>query len=109
MADETPIVDLVPIPKDEKPPDKETQTQEIYFNGIEVGMSLSDFQITLVTNGRRHSRLLLSFTTAKTLLATLGFAMGEFEKRTRQTIMVMDDVKRAIEEKKDNAQQSHES
>lgn len=70
---------------------------EIYFNGIEIGMSLSDLNIILVTNGKRHSRLLMSFTTAKTLVAHLKEAVGELERRTDQKIMTMEDVKKAVE------------
>ena len=69
----------------------------IYFNGFEVGISLSDIYVTLGTNGHHHSRLLMSFTTAKTLMAHLKQTVEAFEKRTKHTIMTMGDVNKALE------------
>lgn len=84
----------------EKSDNKTVEVQEIYFNGIEIGMTLSDLNIILMTNGHRHSQLFMSFSTAKTLLKHLDQAMGELERRTEQTIMTMEDVKKAVDKAK---------
>lgn len=68
----------------------------VYFNGFEVGISLSDLYVTLMTNGHQHSQLFMSFGTAKTLLVHLKRTVDEFERRTNQPIMAMEDVKQAL-------------
>lgn len=70
----------------------------IYFNGFEVGVSLSDLYVTLGTNGHYHSRLLMSFTTAKTLMAHLKRTVDGFEQLTKHTIMTMEDTNKAVKQ-----------
>ena len=93
MADETQPDALI-----EKAADSSVILPKVYFNGFEVGLSLSDLHITLMTNGLKHSQLFMSFGTAKTLLAHLKRTVDEFERRTDQPIMAMDDVKQALEQ-----------
>ncbi len=71
--------------------------QQIYFNGFEVALSLSDVNIMLKTNGVTHSQLFLSFNTAKTLMKVLDQHIRVLEEKTKQEIMTMDKIKEAIE------------
>lgn len=93
MADETQS-DTVTQKADNSP----VVLPRLYFNGFEVGLSLSDLYITLMTNGNQHSQLLMSFSTAKTLLAHLKVAVDQFERKTNQPILAMEDVKQALEQ-----------
>ncbi len=81
----------------EQSDDRAEEMPEIYLNGFEVAFSLSDINIITITNGRRRYRLLMSFTTAKTLLAQLAMTMEALEKNTGQTIMTMDNIKVAMD------------
>ena len=97
MADET---ERIPVTSAEE---KMPALPGIYFNGFEVGISLSDIYVTLGTNGHQHSRLLMSFNTAKTLMAHLKRTVDAFEQRTKQTIMTMGDINKAIEQYDDGS------
>ena len=81
----------------EQPDGKAEEMPEIYLNGFEVAISLSDINIITITNGHRRYRLLMSYTTAKTLLAQLAMTMNVFENKTGQTIMTMDNIKDAMD------------
>ncbi|MBC6441367.1 MAG: hypothetical protein GDA49_13385 [Rhodospirillales bacterium] len=63
-----------------------------YFNGIEIGSSLSDISVLLMTDGQPLAKLHMSFTTAKTMAENLGAGMAEFEKVTGHSIMTMGEV-----------------
>lgn len=76
--------------------DQDTVTPQIYFNGFEVNLSLSDFSITLTSRGRTIAHMLLSFTTAKTLSEGLAQAIQTLESTTDREIMTMQDVKLAV-------------
>lgn len=72
----------------------------IYFNGFELNGTLSDFGLMLLYDGQPQAKTALSFTTAKTLLVQLKGAIDAFEKATKQSLLIMDDVGRAYEEAK---------
>ena len=69
-----------------------------YFNGFELGASLSDFSLMLMVDGQPQSRLSLSFTTAKSLVAQLSEAVEYFEKATDQKLLTMSDVEAAFKQ-----------
>lgn len=87
----------VPVTLIEQSGDKAEEISEIYLNGFEVAISLSDINIITLTNNRRRYRLLMSFTTAKTLLAHLAIVLRTLENQTGQKIMTMDDIKNAMD------------
>jgi len=68
-----------------------------YFNGFEIGNSLSDMSAILFLEGVPQARLAMSFTTAKTLAENLSAAVRSFEETTKHNIMTMDDVRRGLE------------
>ncbi|MDE0149527.1 MAG: hypothetical protein OYG32_16665 [Rhodospirillaceae bacterium] len=80
------------------PPSTATDTalQAIYFNGVEIGLSLSDMTALLMRNGERLCALHMSFTTAKTFAAELSRAVADFEKATDHNIMTMHDIRPAL-------------
>ena len=68
-----------------------------YINGFEINISLSDISITLMTSSRRRYRMLLSFTSAKTLLVQLKQTFDIIEKHTDQPILTMKEVKAGMD------------
>ena len=70
----------------------------IYFNGFEIGISLSDIYVTLGTNGHQHSNLMMSFNTAKTLSVQLKKTVEALEQRTKQPVMTMGEINKAIKD-----------
>lgn len=90
-----------PLPSDhtltQKTTPSDASVQQIYINGFEINISLSDFNITLMTHDRKLAYLLMSFSTAKTLSEGLTQAIRTLEKTTGREIMTMNDVKQAIE------------
>jgi hypothetical protein len=71
---------------------------KLYINGFSVGSSLSDIFVIAQTAGTPVALLLMSFTTAKTLAQQLNHLIIEFERVTGQTLLTMDDIKRAVSE-----------
>jgi len=69
-----------------------------YFNGFEIGSSLSDIGCLLVLDGAPQARLSMSFTTAKTLAYNLGKVIAQFEKTTNHQIMTTEDVKKSYDQ-----------
>ena len=64
----------------------------IYFNGFELGSTLSDIGALLMLDGQPQAKLSMSFTTAKTLCAQLNAAIESFEQATGQNLLTMEDV-----------------
>ena len=75
---------------------------QIYMNGFEVSLSLSDFSITLMAHDRKLAYLLLSFSTAKTLSESLSQAVKTLEEITGREIMTMNDVRQAVESNRES-------
>jgi hypothetical protein len=73
--------------------------QRLYINGFSVGMSLSDIYMVVETAGIPSAVILLSFTTAKTLVDTLGKVVSQFEEMTGQKLLTMEDIQKALEAK----------
>jgi hypothetical protein len=73
--------------------------RHVYFNGFELGMSLSDAGVWLLLDGQPQCRITMSFTTAKTLALALADHMRDFEAATQHTIMTMADVQMAVDKK----------
>ena len=69
----------------------------IYFNGVEVGVSLSDISVFATINGKRQYRLHMSFTTAKTFAIHLVQAIKILEQAADHDIMTMEDIGKAFE------------
>ena len=85
-----------------KQPNLEEDCPEIYFHGMEIGMSLSDINVTISTGGRKKVRLYMSFTTAKTFAKNLGQAIDVLEQRTKQEIMTMEEVEQGLKSDRTN-------
>ena len=92
MGDTTPSDSLI-----EKPDKFGDDLTEIYFNGFEVGLSLSDINIILMANGRPRCRLFASYGTAKTLMENLALSIRAFEQKAKRRVMTMGQVKKAVE------------
>ena len=80
--------------------DQAVTCPDIYFNGMDIGVSLSDMNITVMTDGRPLCKLHMSFTTAKTLAVSLGGAVTHFENLTNHSVMTMEEVGRGLEKDK---------
>jgi hypothetical protein len=74
-----------------------------YFNGIEIGTSLSDMNALLILDGQPQARLSMSYTMAKTVAEALNLAVDEFEKATDHQIMTMSEVKAGMDKALKNA------
>ena len=98
------MADEQKLPTPAKTEEKNPELPIIYFNGFEVVISLSDICVRLVTNGHPHNRLLMSFTTAKTLMAHLKRAVDVFEKRASHTILTMEDIDKALKQNGDGTE-----
>ena len=79
--------------------------QELYCNGVQVGLSLSDMSVTIMMDGQGKCKLHMSFTTAKTFALQLNNAVKEFERLTNHSIMTMDDVDKALKPLRDQGSQ----
>lgn len=75
--------------------DNLSSVQRLYINGFTVGTSLSDIFVIADTAGVTSAMLLMSFTTAKTLVQELGRAVTTFEEMTGRTLLTMDDIQKA--------------
>ena len=69
---------------------------DIYCNGVEVGLTLSDMSVNILMDGQRQCRLHMSFTTAKTFAEHLSEAVAQFEQLADHSIMTMSDVEKAL-------------
>jgi hypothetical protein len=69
-----------------------------YFNGFELGHSLSDMSALILLDGQPQARLSMSFTTAKTLAENLSQVVKTFEQTTHHDIMTMDDVQASMKD-----------
>lgn len=68
----------------------------IYFNGYQIAIAHSDITIVLMLNGRPIKMINASHVTAKTLLVGLDSVLKEFEKRSGQTILTIDEVQASV-------------
>ena len=82
----------VPIPESERT----APYEDLYANGAEIGCTLSDMNVLFSINGRPKCRVHMSFTTAKTLAASLTGAIDAFENLTEHSIMTMDEVDKGL-------------
>lgn len=72
------------------------QLPSLYFNGFQLGSTLSDMGLLLMLDGQPLARLSMSFTTAKTLQKHLSDVMHRFEELTSHKIMTMDEVQSGL-------------
>jgi hypothetical protein len=72
------------------------QTPSIYFNGFSLQLSNSDVSAVLIEDGRPLAKLNLSFTTAKTLLSSLGELIEKLETVTNHNVMVAGEVEEGL-------------
>lgn len=69
----------------------------IYFNEFGVGISKNDIFILLGRNGKQEAILNASHITAKSLADALTKAIIEFESKTRQKILISDEIEQLME------------
>lgn len=69
---------------------------KIYSNGFIIGLSQNDITVLFQLNGKPTAVMNLSYTTAKTLSMILANTIKGLEEKTGNTIMVSDDVKKAM-------------
>ena len=86
-------------PQDQRPEQQKSSQQPqigfVYFNGFELGTTLSDVGVVLMIDGQPQVKLSASFTTAKTLAQQLNRAIEAFEKSTNNTLLTMSDIEAA--------------
>ncbi|OQX27598.1 MAG: hypothetical protein BWK80_04575 [Desulfobacteraceae bacterium IS3] len=69
----------------------------IYFNEFGVGISKNDVFILLRRNGKEEAILNASHVTAKSLANALNEAINDFEVRTKQKILISEEIKETTE------------
>jgi hypothetical protein len=74
------------------------QIKQLYANGFEVGMSLSDVTLILTLDGAAYAKINLSFITAKTLVGDLKALIENFESATGQSVMSMREVQSSLQD-----------
>jgi hypothetical protein len=73
-----------------------SEIQNIYFNGVGIGLGTGDVVLTLLRNGAPQAVLNTSHIIAKTLVQGLSNAIDDFEKKTQTKILTTDEVQAAI-------------
>jgi hypothetical protein len=73
---------------------------QIYFNGLQMGLTAADSYIVLERNGAPVAILNCSFTVVKTLSLFGGQAMSSFEELVGREILTVQDVDRLMNEAK---------
>jgi hypothetical protein len=71
---------------------------KIYMNGFNIGQSASDIFLVMHLMDKPLGIIHMSFTTAKTLVQSLGQALSVVEAKTKQPIPLMDEVRGTGEE-----------
>ncbi len=66
--------------------------KSVYFNGVGVGIGLSDVLITLTYNNVPFLALNASFSIAKTLAVGLTKAVANFELSTGQKVLSFEEI-----------------
>jgi hypothetical protein len=87
MAKEKDIMDVM----------KSGDMLSIYFNEFGVGISKNDVFILLRRNGKEEAILNASHVTAKSLANALNEAISDFELRTKQKILISEEIEKSIE------------
>jgi hypothetical protein len=65
---------------------------KLYVNGLTVGLSLSDVFV-VVNNGPKPVAILqMSLTTAKTMMVSLTGMIEDFEQKTEQPLLTMQEI-----------------
>jgi hypothetical protein len=76
----------------ELPPEK-----KIYFNGFAIALSPMDCTIALLLNNQPIALLNASHTTVKTLISQLDGLINDFEGKTKQPILKLDEIQVLVE------------
>ena len=87
MSEATPPFQSVLLAGFELPPEK-----KIYFNGFAVALSPMDCTIVLQWHNQPIALLSASHTTVKTLISQLGGLIDDFEGKTKQPILMLDEI-----------------
>ncbi len=87
MAKEKNIMDMM----------KSDDMPSIYFNEFGVGISKNDVFILLRRNGKEEAILNASHVTAKSLANALSEAINDFELKTKQKILISEEIEKSIE------------
>jgi hypothetical protein len=69
-----------------------------YINGFNVGQTLTDIFIAMSLNGKIFEFVIMSFTTAKTLMVALQEAVARFEQQTGQEVLTMATIQQKMGE-----------
>jgi len=87
MAKEKNIMDVM----------KSDDMPSIYFNEFGVGISKNDVFILLRRNGKEEAILNASHVTAKSLANALDEAITDFEVRTKQKILIPEEIEKSMD------------
>jgi len=72
--------------------------KKFYFNGYTIAMSPSDILIVLLFNNQPVATLNTSSIIAKTLMKSIEGLITDYEKRTGQRVLTLDEVASATSE-----------
>lgn len=76
---------------------KSDDLSNIYFNEFGIGISKNDIFILLGRNGKQEAVLNASHITAKSLANALNKAINEFELKTKQKILISEEIEQLME------------
>ena len=68
----------------------------IYANGVSVGLTLTDLHLSAQVNGKPACLLAIPFGTAKSLMKALELAIKDYETRTGQTVLDLDELSKKL-------------
>lgn len=71
---------------------------KFYMNGMTVGRSVSDMFVVMMHMGAPMGVLAMSFITAKTLINNLQKSLNEFEEKTGQVFLTMDEIQKKLQD-----------
>lgn len=64
----------------------------IYTNGVLVGMTAADIQLTITINGRPTNVVAMNISAAKNLIGGLQKAIEDYEKKTKTKVLDLNEI-----------------
>lgn len=83
--EETKPVSAVTLPR--------TSIPAVYVNGFTVGFTLSEINVIMLLNDQPFQLVNMSFSTAKTLMEYLKNSLDNYEAKTHQKVLSMEEVR----------------
>jgi hypothetical protein len=86
IGDDAQVIDMISLMKD-------PAVIKLYVNGMTCGSSLSDVFMVVNSGPVPTAVIQMSFTMAKTMMLNLHQVITEFEAKTGQSLLTMNDIK----------------